>query len=129
MPVRRRTLAACALAAAAISAIAVPVSSGAPQGASKTSTVAVADDYFTPTALKIKQGSKVNWVWSDGNLDTHNVVLTNDHPKKVKRGDFRSSSGAIGLAFKRKFKVPGTYGFICTYHRSVMRMSLKVKRR
>ena len=49
----------------------------------------------------------MKWVWSDANTDTHNVVLTNEHPKKVKKSDFRSSSGAVGIKFKRKFKVPG----------------------
>ena len=34
----------------------------------------------------------------------------------------------MGVKFKRKFKVPGTYNFICTYHKSVMKMDVKVKK-
>jgi plastocyanin len=126
--VRRRALVACALAAAAVSAVAVSASSGSPAAKRATTKVTVADDYFAPTGLKVKRDDKVKWVWSDANTDTHNVVLTNEHPKKVKKSDFRSSSGAVGIEFKRKFVVPGTYGFICTYHRGQMQMTLKVKR-
>lgn len=125
---RRRALIACALAATAVSAVAVSASSGAPEAKRATEKVTIADDYFAPGDAKIKKNSKVKWVWSDENLNTHNVVLTNDRPKGVKKGDFRSSSGAVGLTFKRKFTVQGTYGFICTYHRGEMQFELKVKR-
>ncbi len=125
---RPRALIACALAAAAISAVAVPVTSGADGTSSKTPVVTVADDYFAPTNVKTQKGGKVKWVWDDFNTDTHNVVLGNKHPKDVKANDFRSSSGAVGLTYAPKFKVPGTYEFICTYHKSVMRMTVKVKK-
>ncbi len=46
----------------------------------------------------------------------------------MKPSDFSSSSGAVGLVFKRKFTVPGKYGFICTYHRSEMKQTLTVKK-
>ena len=93
---RRRALIACALAATAVSAVAVSASSGAPEAKRATEKVTIADDYFAPGDAKIKKNSKVKWVWSDENLNTHNVVLTNDRPKGVKKGDFRSSSGAVG---------------------------------
>lgn len=124
---RPRALTACALAAAAVSAVAVPVTSGA-GATSKTPVVTVADDYFAPTNVKIKKGEKVKFVWDDFNTDTHNVVLGKKHPKEVKANDFRSSSGAVGLTYAPKFKVPGEYEFICTYHKSVMRMTVKVKK-
>jgi plastocyanin len=124
---RRRIMLSAAVAAVALAAV-VPLTAAAPEVRSKTTQVTVADDYFAPTDLKIKKGSKVKWVWSDENLDTHDVVLTGTHPKKVKKSDFRSSSGAVGITFKRKFTVPGKYGFICTYHRGVMRLDLKVKK-
>jgi plastocyanin len=124
--VRRGAGLACALTAiAASSAIAVPASSGAGE-ASKTPGVTVADDYFAPTDVKVKKGSKVKWVWDSYNTDTHNVVLGSKHPKDVKANDFRSRSGAVGLTYAPKFTVPGTYEFICTYHKSVMRMDVKV---
>ena len=124
---RPRTLTVCALAAAAITAVAVPASSGAGE-TSKTPVVTVADDYFAPDNVKVNKGGKVKWVWDSFNTDTHNVVLGDKHPKDVKPNDFRSRSGAVGLTYAPKFKVPGTYEFICTYHKSVMRMTVKVKK-
>lgn len=123
---RRRVLIGLAVAATA-SAVAVPLTSAASEQ-SKTSTITVGDDYFAPTDVTVKKGSKVKWVWSDENTDTHNVVLTSKHPKGVKASDFRSSSGAIGITFKRKFDKTGKYGFVCTYHKSVMKVDLTVKK-
>jgi len=123
---RRRVLIGLAVAATA-SAVAVPLTSAASEQ-NKTSTVTVGDDYFAPSDLTIKKGSKVKWVWDDANTDTHNVVLTSKHPKGVKASDYRSSSGAVGLTFKRKFTKTGTYGFVCTYHKTVMKVNLKVKK-
>ena len=80
-----------------------------------------------PAAIGSEQSS-VKWVWDSSNTNTHNVILTSKHPKDVKASDFRSSSGAVGISFKRKFKVPGKYGFICTYHRSEMKFGLTVKK-
>lgn len=129
MPViGRRTLVGCALAGITAAAVAVPASNGSVEAKRATTVVEVGDDYFAPDALKIKKNSKVRWVWLDANTDTHNVVLTNERPDGVKKADFRSSSGAVGLVFKRKFKVPGKYEFACTYHKSVMRQALTVKR-
>jgi len=122
---RRRALTASALAAAAVSAVAVPASSGAGES-SKTPVVTVADDYFAPDDVKVPAGSKVKWVWDDVNTDTHNVVVTGTRPDGVKKADFRSSSGAVGITYAPKFKVPGKYEFVCTYHKSVMRMDVKV---
>ena len=50
----------------------------------KTAKVTVADDFFAPTDLKVKKGSKVKWVWDSSNTNTHNVILTSKHPKDVK---------------------------------------------
>jgi plastocyanin len=126
--VRRGALAGCALAAIAAVAVAVPAIGGATDGKRGTPKVTVADDYFAPVDVSVKKKSKVKWVWDSDNLDTHNVVLTSKHPKGVKASGFRSSSGAIGITFAPKFKVPGKYQFICTYHKSVMRMNVKVKK-
>jgi len=123
---RRRVLIGLAVAATA-SAVAVPLTSAAPDKG-KTANVTVGDDYFAPTDVTVKKGDKVKWVWSDENTDTHNVVLTSKHPKGVKASDFRSSSGAVGLTFKRKFDKAGKYGFVCTYHKSVMKVNLTVKK-
>ena len=56
------------------------------------------------------------------------MQVTNKHPDGVDPNDYKSISGSTGVDFKRRFKVPGRYGFVCTFHRSVMRLELKVKK-
>jgi plastocyanin len=116
-----------ALIAALASAVFVPATSGAPEAARKTFQVTVADDYYAPTALTIKKDNKIRWNWSDQNYDSHNVKLTKG-PKGVKKTDFKSATGAIGINFARKFTVAGKYHFICTLHSSVMTMDVTVKK-
>ena len=116
----------CGLAAIAAMAFAAPASSDSPEAKRATPVVAVADDYFAPVDVKVKKGNKVKWVWDSDNTNTHNVQVTSRRPDDVKAGDFKSSSGAVGLTFAPKFKVPGKYEFVCTYHKSVMRMNVKV---
>ncbi len=126
----RRALAGCVLTATAL-AVAVPGATGGVMDnaeRAKTPKITVADDYFAPTEVSIKKGGKVKWIWDNTNLNTHDVVLTKQRPKKVKARDFRSSSGAIGIRFAPRFKVPGKYGFICTYHRTVMKSTVTVKK-
>ena len=128
MSLRRRALAAAAIAATAITALAASATGSSVAHERATKSVLVGDDYFGPTSLKVKSGDKVKWKWVPTNLNTHDVVLTSKHPNGVKPADFKSVSGSIGIKFNRKFKVPGNYGFICTFHRSVMKLDLKVKR-
>ena len=115
--------------AAVIACLATVPAIGAANAAHfKTVHVTVADDYFSPTAVKIKSGSKVSFDWSDANLDTHNVRLQKG-PKGVKKKDFKSATGAIGINFAPKFKVPGKYHFICSLHAAVMTMDVTVKKK
>ena len=51
-----------------------------------------------------------------------------EHPKGVKPKDFTSASGSIGIKFAPKFEKKGTYGFVCTFHKSVMAMTVEVKK-
>jgi plastocyanin len=116
------------IATAAVLALAVPAAIGAPDAAlRKTVHVTVADDYFSPTSVKIRSGSKVSYDWSDANTDSHNVKLTKG-PKGINKKDFKSATGAIGIRFVPKFKVAGKYSFVCTLHRSVMQMDVTVKK-
>jgi plastocyanin len=94
----------------------------------KTERVTVADDYYAPDNLKIKPKTKVKWKWDPLNLNTHNVVLKKA-PRKVDKKDFKSASGSIGISFKKKFKTPGSYDFVCTFHKTVMKMTVKVKKK
>lgn len=88
----------------------------------------VGDDFFSPTLLKIKKCAKVKWKWLPTNGNPHNVTLTKG-PKKVKKKDFTSATGSIGIKFARKFKKPGRYDFICTIHPTTMQMTVKVKKK
>lgn len=141
MLTRRLAIAAAGLAAAG--ALALPAVSGADKPiAKKTSTVKVADDYYSPTSLDIKLNDKIKWSWDSANTNPHNVVLKKG-PKKVKLGCKtkgkdayspliskcnKSSSGAVGIKFKKKFDVKGDYHFICTIHPTIMQFDVKVKK-
>lgn len=126
---RKPGIALAALAAVALGASAVPAAGGTTAVAERsTKTVKVADDYFSPTKLKVKSGDKVKYKWLDANLNTHNVVLTDKRPKGVKTKDFTSASGSIGIKFNPKFEKKGAYGFVCKFHKSVMTMTVEVKK-
>ena len=117
------------MTAIAAVAVAVPAAGGSSDPArAKKTTVKVGDDYFAPTKVEIKAGNEVRFRWLYSNLNTHNVKLTSDHPKRVKPKDFKSASGSIGIKFSPKFKVPGNYGFLCTFHRTMMKMDVMVRR-
>jgi plastocyanin len=109
-------------------AVAAPAASGGSVEKRKTAKVTVADDYFAPTDVKIKAGDKVRWVWASQNVDTHNVVLTSTHPNGVKTRDYRSGDAAVQYKYTAKFDVPGKYAFICTYHKTVMKTNVTVKK-
>lgn len=120
---------ALALVATATAVVAVPaVGSSAPERAVKTEVVKVGDDFYAPSELRVKSGTKVKWKWLDVNLNPHNVVLTDKHPNGVKRKDFKSSNGAIGIKFARRLEKAGDYGFICTFHRTTMKLDIEVKK-
>jgi plastocyanin len=76
----------------------------------------------------VKKGGKVQWIWASTNFDTHNVVLTKEHPKGVKASDYRSGDAAVQYKYTAKFNVPGKYEFICTYHKTVMQTTVTVKK-
>jgi plastocyanin len=120
-----------AILAAVLVAVAVPAaaSGGAPaKRLAPPKLVTVADDYFAPVKLPIYKGRRVKWRWDQFNTNSHNVTLTRVHPPGVRRRDFRSISGTVGINFVRRFTVPGKYGFVCTLHSTVMRMNVIVRR-
>ncbi len=135
-----RRAAAFAAGIAAVGALALPAVTSAEPQFKKNTTVDVVDDYFSPSTLKIKLNDKVNWKWDSSNTNTHNVVLQKG-PKKVKLGCKtkgkdafspliskcnKSESGSIGIKFKKKFDVKGSYSFLCTIHPTVMKLDVKV---
>lgn len=105
-------------------ALAIAGASAASSTKPKTVKVKVSDDYYAPVKLTVKAGTKIRWVWVDGNYDTHDVRLGR-HPKGVKK--FKSELAASDFSFSRKLTVPGTYKIFCSIHRT-MRQTIVVKR-
>ncbi len=85
----------------------------------------MADNYYLPDKLTVKQGAKIAWEWPDDvAIDVHDVKLKSA-PKGVKK--FQSQPASSGYTYKRTLKKPGTYKIICTLHEE-MTMTIKVKR-
>lgn len=120
----KRPLTAAATVAVAV-AMAFPVT-GAIGNPAKPKPVKVADDFFSPTAVKVKSGTKLPFKWDGSNTNSHNVTLQKG-PKGVKKADFKSATGSIGVKFKPKFVKTGTYDFICTIHPEEMKLTVTVK--
>ena len=140
----RRALTAVAVLLALGAALAGPASgASAPvELAKKRATVKVGDDFFSTDVLQVKKNAKVNFKWEPRNTDSHNVTLQKG-PKGVKKGCKtsgkdafspliskcnKSSTGAVGIKFKKKFDKPGTYDFVCTIHPTTMQITVKVKK-
>jgi len=79
-------------------------------------TIDVRDKYFSPAIVNIRTGQSILWVWNAVNADAHNVDLVG-HPNGVDRLEFSTpSSPSVGFEFRRTFRVPGTYDFVCSIH-------------
>ena len=119
------------LVAACVAAVALlgVTAAAAPAPKKPPVKVTVNDFYFAPTAVSIKKGRAVKWIWSSYNTYPHDVHLKQG-PKALKnKSRFSTTTTAVSEAsFQRTFEVPGTYKFICTVHPSEMRMTVTVKR-
>ncbi len=117
---------ACCLAAIAL----LGAAAAAAQAPKKPPVkVTVNDFYFAPTAVTIRKGRAVKWVWSAYNTYPHDVHLKQG-PKNLKnKSRFSTTTTAVTDArFQRTFEVPGAYKFICTVHPSEMKMTVTVKK-
>jgi len=101
----------------------------APQKKSKPKEVTVADFYFSPEKLTLKEGQSVNWVWAESNTYPHDVHLKSG-PKGLKaKASYSTKTTAVTDAeFEKMFTTPGTYKFICTIHPTQMHMTIVVKK-
>ncbi len=117
-------LAVAALAVALLGATAAPA-----KQAAKPKLVTVNDFYFGPSAVTIKKGQSVKWVWSETNTYPHDVHLKKG-PKGLKnKSKFSTKGTAVTNAeFKAKFETTGTYKFICTIHPTEMHLTVTVKK-
>jgi plastocyanin len=127
---RARKLRALLVATCVVAVPLLGVTAAAAQAPKKPPVkVTVNDFYFAPTAVTIKKGRAVKWIWSSYNTYPHDVHLKQG-PKALKnKSRFSTTTTAVAEAsFQRTFEVPGTYKFICTVHPSEMRMTVTVKR-
>jgi plastocyanin len=122
----RAVVAACCVVAVVLSGV-TAASAQAPK--KPPVKVTVNDFYFAPTAVTIKKGRAVKWVWSSYNTSPHDVHLKQG-PKALKnKSRFSTTTTAVTDAhFQRTFEVPGTYKFICTVHPSEMKLTVTVKK-
>jgi plastocyanin len=87
--------------------------------------VRIGDDFFAPRRVAVERCTRVRWRWLPGNLHVHDVTLRRA-PAKVRKRNFKSGTGSIGLRFSRRLKRPGTYKFVCSVHRTVMKLTIVV---
>jgi plastocyanin len=120
-------VAAAVLALSGESATAAEAPATKPKG--KPKEVSVADFYFGPEKLTLKEGQSVNWVWAETNTYPHDVHLKSG-PKSLKqKKSYSTKTTAVTNAeFEKTFTTPGTYKFICTIHPTQMHMTIVVKK-
>jgi plastocyanin len=118
-----RLLAACVAVVSLIGATA------ATARAPKPTVVTVNDFFFGPTAVTIKKGGAVRWVWSSTNSYPHDVHLKKGPKGLPNKGSYSTRTTAVTNAhFQKTFKTPGTYKFICTIHPTEMKLTVTVKK-
>jgi plastocyanin len=119
-------VAVLALSGAAATAAEAPPAKK-PKG--KPKEVSVADFYFGPEKLTLKEGQSVNWVWAESNTYPHDVHLKSG-PKSLKQKKTYSTktTAVTNAEFEKTFTTPGTYKFICTIHPTQMHMTIVVKK-
>jgi len=120
----RGAIAACAVALALLG-----VSGAAAKAAPQPVKVTVADFYFGPSAVTIKKGGSIKWVWSSLNAYPHDVHLKSGPKGLKKKGSYSTKTTAVTAArFEKRFETAGTYKYICTIHPTEMKMTVTVKK-
>jgi plastocyanin len=107
-----RKLAAMAVVASiGVAAAVVPAQAGS------SKTVAVKNNAFSPTTVKIHKRDKVVWKWTQGGV-AHNVTPANGNAGS-------KTTSKKGFTFTKTFSKAGTFKYVCTIHSS-MKMTVKV---
>lgn len=121
-----KAIAAAVLTLATAGGLAIPstAADGPAVTAAGTSTVAIADDRYSPKRLEVAKGTRIKWVWSSDNEGRHDVYL-DSRPDGARR--FHSPPATAPFSFTRKLRKPGTYKILCTLHEG-MRMRIDVSR-
>lgn len=86
-----------------VAVVVVPVGAGA-----ATTQVTVKDSAFKPDVVRVAVGGSVQWIWAEGNRETHNVR---------EEGEIFSSGSPMSASdpFKRVFSA-GTFYYYCEVH-------------
>ncbi|MBS1845306.1 MAG: cupredoxin domain-containing protein [Actinobacteria bacterium] len=118
-----------AVVALALSGTAATAANAPQKSKSKPKEVSVADFYFGPEKVTLKEGQSINWVWAEANTYPHDVHLKSG-PKALKgKASYSTKTTAVTNAeFEKTFTTPGTYKFICTIHPTQMHMTVVVKK-
>jgi plastocyanin len=103
--------------------VAAPASGGPYGRASKTTSVSVRDDLFSPRSKTVSRGDTVSWRWRRTD-NPHNVRF-----RKVPRGARKGGSGTKSSGrFDRTFRKSGRYSYVCTIHENIgMTGSVRVR--
>src|SRR5919204_5033094 len=106
-----------AIAAACAGAGTVAASGPAPEAqAARTVNVTVGDDFYRPTRLTVRRGTRVRWQWRA--RDEHNVTVVSG-PQR-----FHSPDQSTGT-FTRTLRRAGHYTIVCTIHGQMMRIRVR----
>jgi len=121
-----KAIAAAVLTLATAGGLAIPstAADGPAVTAAGASTVAIADNRYSPKRLNVAKGTRIKWTWSRGSSARHDVYL-DERPDGAKR--FHSPPATAPFSFSRKLRKPGTYKILCTLHEG-MRMRIHVSR-
>jgi plastocyanin len=104
-----KRLLALAMVAAVAAAVAIPAFAA-------TKSVTIGDNFFKPTKVTVRAGTKVVWKWTGSS--PHNVTVTSG-PKK-----FHSKTQTKGT-FSAIPHTKGTYNIICTIHGFKMKLVVR----
>lgn len=106
--------------ALAVVLVAVPTLGGAAD-AGGAKTVKLGDNFFEPTRVKVRKGTKVRFKWIGD--EPHNVVK--------QRGPGRAFASDItterGVNFKQRFRKKGRYLLVCTIHLESDDMKMRIR--
>jgi plastocyanin len=105
------------LAAMAVVASIGVIAAVVPAQAGSSKTVAVKNNSFSPTTVKIRKGDNVVWKWTQGGV-AHNVTPATG-------GAGSKTTSKKGARFTKTFSKAGAFKFVCTIHSS-MKMTVKV---
>jgi plastocyanin len=105
------------LAAMAVVASIGVIAAVVPAQAGSSKTVAVKNNAFSPTTVKIDRGDKVVWKWTQGGVG-HNVTPASG-------GAGSKTTSKKGATFTKTFSKKGTFKYVCTIHSS-MKVTVKV---